>query len=91
MFNVNSGLGRWQKRAIGAKQVDLWCLTPKNQPVAPMQKQICEEKLIEIFIAVDDFVKLFDQRLTTRSLVADRKPTRKPQLTASEIITLLVY
>ena len=56
-----------------------------------MQKQICEEKLIEIFIAVDDFVKLFDQRLTTRSLVADRKPTRKPQLTASEIITLLVY
>lgn len=56
-----------------------------------MQEQICEEKLIEIFIAVDDFVKIFDQWLTTRCLMPARKPTRQPALTASEIITLLVY
>lgn len=76
---------------MGAKQVDLWCLTPNTQSIAPMQKQICEEKLIEIFIAVDDFVKIFDQWLTTRCLMPTRKPTRQPDLTASEIITLLVY
>jgi Transposase DDE domain len=56
-----------------------------------MQEQICEEKLIEIFIAVDDFVKLFDQWLISRCLIAPRKPTRQPDLTDSEIITLLVY
>lgn len=56
-----------------------------------MQEQICEEKLIEIFIAVDDFVKLFDQWLGSRCLIAPRKPTRQPDLTDSEIITLLVY
>lgn len=56
-----------------------------------MQTQICEEKLIEIFITVDDFVKPFEQWLASRALPDQRRPTRQPELTASEIITLLVY
>ncbi len=56
-----------------------------------MQTQICEEKLIEIFVAVDDFVKPFQQWLASRTLPTQRQPTRQPDLTASEIITLLVY
>ena len=56
-----------------------------------MQTQICEEKLIEIFIAVDDFTKPFEQWLANRSLPGERQSTRQPELTASEIITLLVY
>lgn len=56
-----------------------------------MQTQICEEKLIQIFIAVDDFVNSFEQWLASRSLPLVGQPTRQPELTASEIITLLVY
>ena len=56
-----------------------------------MHQQICQEKLIEIFIAVDDFVKPFQQWLTSRALPNQSRPTRRPELTASEIITLLVY
>lgn len=56
-----------------------------------MQTQICEEKLIEIFIAVDDFTNLFQQWLTTRSLAPARQPTRQTELATSEILTILVY
>jgi hypothetical protein len=56
-----------------------------------MQTQSCEEKLIEIFVAVDDFVILFEQWLVSRKLPLPAQPTRQPDLTASEIITLLVY
>lgn len=56
-----------------------------------MQAQISEEKLIEVFIAVDDFVNLFTQWLTTRALPSSRQPTRQPELSTSEIITILVY
>ena len=56
-----------------------------------MHTQISEEKLIEIFIAVDDFTNLFDQWLATRSLEPARQPTRQPDLTTSEIMTILVY
>lgn len=56
-----------------------------------MHSQMSEEKLIEVFVAVDDFMILFDQWMTTRSLETTRKPTRQPDLTTSEIITILVY
>ncbi len=56
-----------------------------------MQEQICEEKLIEIFIAVDDFVQIFERWLATRCLSTTGKPTRQPDLVPSEVITLLVY
>ncbi|WP_018620655.1 IS982 family transposase [Spirosoma luteum] len=56
-----------------------------------MQSQISEEKLIELFIAVDDFVNLFDQWLASRALAPTRQPTRQPELSNSEIITILVY
>lgn len=56
-----------------------------------MYSQISEEKLIELFIAVDDFVILFDQWLTTRALTPTRQPTRQPELSTSEIVTILVY
>ena len=56
-----------------------------------MQTQICEEKLIEIFIAIDDFTNLFQQWLATRSLPTTRRPTRQTELATSEILTILVY
>lgn len=56
-----------------------------------MQTQICEEKLIEVFIAVDDFVNPFEQWLASRALTGSGQATRQTDLTASEIITLLVY
>ena len=56
-----------------------------------MHSQISEEKLIEVFMAVDDFVILFDWWLTIRALTPARQPTRQPQLSTSEIITILVY
>jgi Transposase DDE domain len=57
-----------------------------------MPTQISEEKLIQIFIAVHDFIQPFEQVLASRSLNAQtRQPTRQPDLAASEIITLLVY
>ena len=56
-----------------------------------MQTQICEEKLIQLFVAIDDFVLLFEHWLAQRTLPQPAKPTRQPELTPSEIITLLVY
>ena len=56
-----------------------------------MHSQISEEKLIEVFIVVDDFVILFDQWLTTRALTPSRQPTRQPELSTSEIITIAIY
>lgn len=57
-----------------------------------MPPQISEEKLIEIFVTVHDFIQPFEAALIKRSLRAtQRQPTRQPDLSASEIITLLVY
>lgn len=59
---------------------------------ASMQTQICEEKLIEIFVTVDDFILPFEQFLAQRSLAdSGALPTRQPELSTSEIITLLAY
>lgn len=56
-----------------------------------MQSQISEEKLIEVFITIDDFVNLFDQWLASRALAPTNQPTRQPELSSSEIMTILVY
>jgi hypothetical protein len=56
-----------------------------------MQEQICEQKLIELFVTVDDFVTPFQQWLAQRSLTHGHTPTRQPELHPSEIITLLAY
>lgn len=57
-----------------------------------MPVQICEEKLIEIFVTVDDFIQPFEQFLAQRSLGQGAAlPTRQPELSTSEIITLLAY
>nr|WP_232540841.1 hypothetical protein [Spirosoma endbachense] len=57
-----------------------------------MPLQICEQKLIEIFVTVDDFLKPFEQYLTQRALADGLGlPTRQPELCSSEVITLLVY
>lgn len=56
-----------------------------------MQPLISEEKLIEVFVTVDDFMIQFDQWRASRSLAPRTKPTRQPDLTDSEIITILVY
>lgn len=56
-----------------------------------MQTQISEEKLIELFVVVDEFTSLFDLWLASRALTPTRKPTRQTKLSTREIITLLVY
>lgn len=56
-----------------------------------MHQQICEEKLIHIFVTVDDFVNLFDAWLASRALIPSSPPTRQPELTTSELVTLVVY
>nr|WP_240543745.1 hypothetical protein [Spirosoma foliorum] len=40
---------------------------------------------------MDDFVTPFEQWLASRTLTESGQPTRQTDLTASEIITLLVY
>ena len=57
-----------------------------------MPTQISEEKLIQIFVTVHDFIQPFEAALINRSLTDNqRQLTRQPDLSASEIITLLVY
>lgn len=57
-----------------------------------MQVQIGEQKLIEIFVTVADFIKPFEQHLAGRAIDPHRSlPTRQPELATSEIITLLAY
>lgn len=57
-----------------------------------MQTLISQEKLIEIFVTVDDFIQPFEKALAARSLAQPRgSTTRQPDLASSEIITLLVY
>lgn len=57
-----------------------------------MQAQICEEKLIQIFITVHDFIHPFQATLIKHSLGrTPQRPTRLPDLAACEVITLLVY
>lgn len=57
-----------------------------------MQAQICEQKLIEIFVMVDDFIKPFEQYLASRAINQRISlSTRQTNLSTSEIITLLVY
>ena len=56
-----------------------------------MHSQISEEKLIDVFSAVDEFVLLFDQWLTARAFTPARQPTRKTELSTSEMLTILVY
>lgn len=56
-----------------------------------MQPQICEEKLIHIFVTVDDFVNVFEQWAAARTLTPIGQSTRQTELTTSELITLVVY
>lgn len=56
-----------------------------------MHQQINEEKLIAIFVTVDDFVNLFDEWLVSRALQPSKQATRQTDLSTSELITLVVY
>lgn len=53
--------------------------------------QYNEIKLIEIFASCDDFCKIFDQWLATKSLPADQYISPKTALSDSEIMTILIY
>jgi hypothetical protein len=57
-------------------------------------KKVDEDFLIGIFIYVDDALKAMEAYAKSHWLEAassKKKPTRKPSLTASEIITILIY
>ena len=55
-----------------------------------MQAQISENKLIELFIEVDDLAIAFQSYQNNHQVGKMRKPTRTPALTQSEICTILV-
>jgi hypothetical protein len=55
-----------------------------------MQVQINENKLIALFIEVDDLANAFYSYLDKRQLGQTRKPTRTTALSHSEICTILV-
>ncbi len=52
---------------------------------------INEKKLIEIFISCDDFDKSYEHWLSHHALGEKSLPTRRPSLSDSEILTLLIF
>jgi len=55
-----------------------------------MNVQFTENKLIKLFIEIDDLGKAFRAYQKERGLLKRRKPTRVPQLNGSEVSTILV-
>jgi hypothetical protein len=53
--------------------------------------QYNEKKLIEIFVSCDDFCKIFDQWLATKSLPSEQNIASKTALSDSEIMTILIF
>lgn len=53
--------------------------------------QYNEKKLIEIFISCDDFCKLYNQWLASKSLASKQTNTPKTALSDSEIMSILIY
>lgn len=62
-----------------------------NPLFSPMTMQNNEEKLIEIFIACDDFDKNLQSWLPAHSIGELKRPTRTPNLCDSELMTLLIF
>jgi hypothetical protein len=56
-----------------------------------MYKPKYEEKLIHMFILLDDFCKAFHTWQESRLQEATKKPSRTAQLTDSEILAILIY
>jgi hypothetical protein len=54
-----------------------------------MQVQFSENKLIALFIDVDDLFKSFQAYQQSRQVGHTRRPTRQPSLSASEVCTIL--
>lgn len=52
---------------------------------------INEKKLIEIFICCDDFDKSYENWLSNHAIGEKTFPTRRPSLSDSEILTLLIF
>ena len=55
-----------------------------------MSPQFSENLLIKIYVEVDDWLKAFESWNEQRALGKDYHPTRTPELSASEIITILI-
>lgn len=55
-----------------------------------MTELINEKKLIEIFISCDDFDKMYEHWLKSHQ-IGNAIVTRKPELSDSEIITILIF
>jgi hypothetical protein len=55
-----------------------------------MDVQFSENKLISLYIEIDDLLKAYKVFLTKRGLPEDQRPTRIPALSAAEICTILV-
>lgn len=53
--------------------------------------QYNEKKLIEIFISCDDFCKIYDQWLATKSLTSEQNIPSKTALSDSEMMTILIF
>ncbi len=46
------------------------------------------DKVIEIFVIVDEFCKKFDQE--TETFLPGNKPKRRPKMSKSEVITIII-
>lgn len=49
---------------------------------------ICFDKIIEIYPLVDEFCKNFEEH--TSSFLLGHKPRRSPQMSTSEVITIIL-
>jgi len=55
-----------------------------------MDIKINENKLIELFVEIDELLKAYDNYLREKGLLGGLRPTRVPRLNASEVCTVLV-
>ena len=55
-----------------------------------MNIQFTENKLIKLFIEIDDLIIAFRNYQKTNGLLEEKTPTRRPVLNGSEVCTILV-
>ncbi|SFD23780.1 hypothetical protein SAMN05216167_10442 [Spirosoma endophyticum] len=94
LFNMNTGLILRNRGVIA----NFW-YPSHDQTSNPVLLCDCKflkkigppTQLIDVFITIDDFVTLFDQWLSSRILALTCQPTRPPELSSIQIMTILVY
>ncbi len=63
---------------------------PHHKTYRPMSPQVSENLLCAIYVETDDLLKAFQQWNAQKALGTAAHPTREPELSASEIATILI-